>query len=117
MPLYPGAMRHGLHNIIQGALLWFAYLLQDTGKAILAAGHRFEDWVAPSRVLGFKVSTWQDNKVARHLVRDTSDAKAMCGLPCGPFGWENTNHVLDRDIWPAGVCPTCLQRFNTTRRV
>lgn len=44
MTLYPGPMRHGVHNHIQNVLLRVAFAMQDIGEA----GRRFEDWVAPA---------------------------------------------------------------------
>jgi hypothetical protein len=115
LALPPGAMRVGVHNILQGVFLRFVFLLQDVGKSLGKAGSRFENGVEPRQTLGFKVSTWQDNKIARHIVSDTSDPKALCGLPHGPWGWENINQVYQRDLWPIGICPACFRRFSGTK--
>ena len=48
MPLYPGPMRHGVHNVIQEILLRIAFVVQDVGEWLLEHGRSFEDWVAPS---------------------------------------------------------------------
>lgn len=48
MPLYPGPMRHGIHNIIQALLLTLAFAMQDVGEWLVSIGRRFEDWAAPS---------------------------------------------------------------------
>lgn len=99
----------GWRNIVDT----IAFAIQDLGASVTRIGERLEAWNAPMhRVLGFKVSTWSDHKAARHIVKDTSDVQALCGLQPGPFGWENINHIHDGFLWPAGVCPVCLQRFH-----
>ena len=48
MTLYPGPMRHGIHNVIQEALLRLTFAMQDLGTWLDERSWRFEDWVAPS---------------------------------------------------------------------
>lgn len=103
----------GLRNAIDA----IAFALQAIGTGVKRAGDRLESWNAPKRsVLGFKVSTWADHKAARHIVKDSSDAQALCGLQPGPFGWENINHIYDDFLWPGGVCPACRHSFHAETR-
>lgn len=89
-----------------------AFAVQDLGAKLNRAGHRLEHWNAPRhRVLGFKASTWEDHKVTRHIILDSNYLTALCGMRGGPFGWENLNHIYDRDLWPHGICPNCLAKF------
>lgn len=48
MPLYPGPMRQGIHNVVQELLLRLAFIMQDVGHWLRDNGRSFEDWVAPS---------------------------------------------------------------------
>lgn len=92
------------------AIDWLAFAMQDLGACMKNAGDRLEAWNAPRRrVLGFLASTWQDNKQRRHLIKDSNDEVALCGLHGGPFGWENLNPFHDADLWGRGVCVACLR--------
>lgn len=95
----------------RAAVDWVAFAMQDLGDWIKDAGNRLEAWNAPPRrTFGFLASTWQDNKQRRHVIKDSNDVVALCGLHGGPFGWENLNQIYDADLWGRGVCVRCLLR-------
>ncbi|MFA5943563.1 MAG: hypothetical protein WC876_03750 [Candidatus Thermoplasmatota archaeon] len=48
MSLFLGPRRNGLSSVVQDALLWASFVMQDFVAWLQDHGRLFEDWICPS---------------------------------------------------------------------